>query len=163
MSANNKFAYILLKRSLRYLMHRIIDSIQENPSMEATSCSHLVHQILHYYDPKVAEECKISNTSFAQHYFNNLICNGNCSHEHVSMDDHCLNCRCAHSSPTISRTFFTHSLQHRSLTSLRAWMKGFQIGLPQVPLPLKFGLVQSFASNVALLEIQNNNKSLPYP
>jgi len=74
--------------------------------MEATCCTHLVNQILEHYDPKVAEECKISNTSLVQHYFNDLICDANCCHEHLSMNIQCPTCRCTCSSPIILRTFF---------------------------------------------------------
>jgi len=107
MTANNKFAYILIKRGLRYLIHKIIDFTETDPFMAATCCDHLLQKTLEFHDPQTAEECQILGHSLVHFYFNDIICNQTCSHSYPSdQGTPCQNCRCDSFPPILLRTFF---------------------------------------------------------
>jgi len=107
MAAKNKSAHILLKRGLRYLIERIIDSVQSDPFVEATFCEYLVNKILQHHDPKIAEQCQTQGRSLIHFYFDDLICNQHFSHFTLSAQyTSCQNCRCHLRTPILCRTFF---------------------------------------------------------
>ena len=107
MTANNTFAYTLIDRGLRYLIHKIIDIVQADQFMEATCCNDLLQKILEFHDLQIAEESQISGQSLVHFYFNDIICDQTCSHsDFLDYSTPCQNCRCEFCPPLLLRTFF---------------------------------------------------------
>jgi len=89
------------------IIHKIIDSIQKDPNMEATCCDDLVNKILQYYEPNVAQQCENEGKSLIQFYFGHLLCTQHCSHFTIADQyTHCQNCHCDFCTPILCRTFF---------------------------------------------------------